>query len=172
MACVLTYLGSIVTYIFPVKSEEVGFESPVPWDVVQCPYHGKSTFLEVSPGVRRALAPSGRNYCSKESSEIPSLIHAPGTDGATVVFFRAINSQQFGGGQSIQGLLDKLSQTAPDHLKCPICNKIMSDAVILPCCHKSTCDSCVRRALASSGNMSCPLCKTRGIGPDSLLPNV
>ncbi|CAN0161140.1 unnamed protein product, partial [Ascophyllum nodosum] len=79
--------------------------------------------------------------------------------------------KEFGGGQSVQGLLDRLSETAPAHLKCPICTKIMSDAVILPCCHQSTCDSCVRRALASSGNMSCPLCRKRGVGPDSLLPN-
>ncbi|CAN0406665.1 unnamed protein product, partial [Hapterophycus canaliculatus] len=67
--------------------------------------------------------------------------------------------------------LDRLSQSAPAHLKCPICSKIMSDAVILPCCAKSTCDSCVRRALNASATMSCPLCQSRGVGPDSLLPN-
>ncbi|CAM9269420.1 unnamed protein product, partial [Ectocarpus sp. 12 AP-2014] len=79
--------------------------------------------------------------------------------------------KEFGGGQSVQGLLDRLSESAPKHLKCPICSKIMSDAVILPCCAKSTCDSCVRRALNASASMSCPLCQTRGVGPDSLLPN-
>ncbi|CAM9144975.1 unnamed protein product, partial [Sphacelaria rigidula] len=80
--------------------------------------------------------------------------------------------KEFGGGQSVQGLLDRLSKTAPAHLKCPICFKIMSDAVIVPCCHKSTCDSCVRRALGASPDMSCPLCKTRDVRPDSLLPNM
>ncbi|CAN0087622.1 unnamed protein product, partial [Discosporangium mesarthrocarpum] len=78
--------------------------------------------------------------------------------------------KEYGGGQSVEGLLERLSKEAPAHLKCAICNKIMSDAVINPCCHKSTCDSCARSALAT-GNMMCPLCNTKGKGPDGLVPN-
>eukprot|EP00904_Undaria_pinnatifida_P008138 jgi/Undpi1/4454/HiC_scaffold_17.g07808.m1 len=139
--------------------------------IQECPTNGDLSFH--SAKLKRVVGiPTSMIKLADGDRQGGGLVNASGqlvTIRANDQAFRKL--KEFGGGQSVQGLLDKLSQAAPAHLKCPICSKIMSDAVILPCCHKSTCDSCVRRALASSGNMSCPLCKTRGIGPDSLLPN-
>ena len=30
----------------------------------------------------------------------------------------------------------------PEELKCPICKKLLRDAVVIPCCNKSFCDEC------------------------------
>lgn len=34
------------------------------------------------------------------------------------------------------------SDPIPDELLCPICNDLMSDAVVIPCCGNSYCDDC------------------------------
>lgn len=34
------------------------------------------------------------------------------------------------------------SDPIPDELLCPICNDLMTDAVVIPCCGNSYCDDC------------------------------
>ena len=65
-----------------------------------------------------------------------------------------------------------LSKSAGSHLKCAMCDNLLKDAVIFPCCMQSACDHCVRqKILAGGGNIACPLCEKRGLVPDRLLPN-
>ena len=70
------------------------------------------------------------------------------------------------------------TEQVPPDLQCPLCGELFREAVIIPCCGKSFCDSCIRPRLLeetlSSGNAlgTCPECKRDGISPDSLIPNL
>lgn len=66
--------------------------------------------------------------------------------------------------------LDQLIMNPDDHLACPLCKRLMNDAVLIPCCQESACDECVRSALIDH-NLVCPLCSTPNMSPERLLPN-
>ena len=58
----------------------------------------------------------------------------------------------------------------PDHFKCPICSKRMTlPSQMESCCKKSACDKCLQRALLSES--TCPLCSTKNVTSDDLVPN-
>ncbi|CAJ1946288.1 unnamed protein product [Cylindrotheca closterium] len=65
------------------------------------------------------------------------------------------------------------ASTVPDYLLCPICNKALRKATLLPWDSegRSTCESCIRDALTQSG-FRCPLTGMEGVSPDDLLPNI
>jgi protein MPE1 len=60
----------------------------------------------------------------------------------------------------------------PEYLQCAICHNVVKDAMILPWDPegRTTCESCIRDALAQSG-FRCPLTGIEGVSPDDLLPN-
>lgn len=60
----------------------------------------------------------------------------------------------------------------PEELSCPLCRWLLEDAVMLPCCAASVCESCARERLAESGN-KCPLkeCGASDTSQDDLIPN-
>eukprot|EP00047_Mylnosiga_fluctuans_P011746 m.22648 g.22648 ORF g.22648 m.22648 type:complete len:638 (-) comp3783_c0_seq1:227-2140(-) len=71
------------------------------------------------------------------------------------------------------------TQPVPPELLCPMCNKLFSEAVIIPCCGKSYCDSCIRPKLlddslqtgAIGGTCPAPDCGRTDVSPDALIPN-
>ncbi|XP_069385512.1 E3 ubiquitin-protein ligase RBBP6-like [Paralichthys olivaceus] len=63
------------------------------------------------------------------------------------------------------------SDPIPDELLCPVCNELMQDAAIIPCCGNSYCDDCIRTALLDSEEHICITCKQSGVSPDSLIAN-
>lgn len=54
-------------------------------------------------------------------------------------------------------------------LLCPICNELMVDATVTPCCGNSFCNGCVRSLLLKSGDGTCFDCN-KSISPDDLVP--
>ncbi|KAL3942313.1 MAG: hypothetical protein SGBAC_003486 [Bacillariaceae sp.] len=121
-----------------------------------------------------------------------SLQAPPPTDGEegddTAVAVLQPNSQGFkdlvsrGGGQSenvtgtrhdLEYALKLTASTVPDYLLCPICEKVLRNATLLPWDPegRSTCESCIRDALTQSG-FRCPLTGIEGVSPDDLLPNI
>ena len=60
----------------------------------------------------------------------------------------------------------------PDELRCPLCEWLLEDAVMLPCCAVSVCERCARRQLAKSGG-KCPLkdCGASDTSEEDLIPN-
>lgn len=62
------------------------------------------------------------------------------------------------------------AKETPAELTCPICRKMLTNAVLIPCCMESACDDCVRTALIEKSNFHCPLC-SQPLVPDQLLPN-
>ncbi|XP_038141234.1 E3 ubiquitin-protein ligase RBBP6-like [Cyprinodon tularosa] len=63
------------------------------------------------------------------------------------------------------------SDPIPDELLCPICNDLMTDAVVIPCCGNSYCDDCIRTALLDSEEHICYSCKQSDVSPDNLIAN-
>ncbi|GAA6063891.1 hypothetical protein JCM10212_001373 [Sporobolomyces blumeae] len=55
--------------------------------------------------------------------------------------------------------VQNLAPTDPD-LTCPICSKLLRDAVLTPCCSTSFCEECVSNALIDN-DMMCPECESR-----------
>ena len=55
--------------------------------------------------------------------------------------------------------------------QCPLCKGYLKEAVIIPCCQLSFCDSCIRDKLVPEGNFQCPNCRASPISPDTLIPN-
>ena len=54
------------------------------------------------------------------------------------------------------------------HFQCPLCSKLLDDAVRLPCCSAAACDPCAREWLQETG--TCPLCCAPSTA-DSLHPD-
>ena len=58
----------------------------------------------------------------------------------------------------------------PDELVCPICKKLVKDAVIIQCCSESFCYECIQEYLCEN-EFTCPLCKATDVSPETLVPN-
>ncbi|GAA5847298.1 hypothetical protein JCM3766R1_003941 [Sporobolomyces carnicolor] len=65
--------------------------------------------------------------------------------------------------------VQNLAPTDPD-LTCPICSKLLREAVVTPCCSTSFCDECVSNALVDN-DMLCPECETRVKNLERLKPD-
>ena len=61
----------------------------------------------------------------------------------------------------------ELLMKAPDHLKCPVSQKLLGNAVMLPCCHQSVDDERIRQILINN-SFVCPLCKATSITLDKV----
>lgn len=118
-------------------------------------------------------APTPMEGAEGEETAVPVL--QPNSQG-----FKDLVSR--GGGQSenvtgtrhdLDYALKLTASTVPDHLLCPICNKALKNATLLPWDTegRSTCESCIRDALTQSG-FRCPLTGMEGVSPDDLLPNI
>lgn len=67
------------------------------------------------------------------------------------------------------GIEDK--PAIPEELQCSICQDLLCDAVLIPCCGSCFCDECVRQALLDSDHHECPVCHELDQTPDKLIPN-
>ncbi|XP_060946732.1 E3 ubiquitin-protein ligase RBBP6-like, partial [Limanda limanda] len=59
----------------------------------------------------------------------------------------------------------------PEELLCLICQDLLSDAVVIPCCGNSYCDDCIRTTLLDSEEHVCPTCSQSDVSPDTLIAN-
>lgn len=64
-----------------------------------------------------------------------------------------------------------VSLEIPQDLKCNLCQNLLQDAVLIPCCGNSFCDECIRSLLLESESHECPTCKELNVSPDTLIPN-
>ncbi|XP_074332218.1 uncharacterized protein LOC141669605 isoform X3 [Apium graveolens] len=58
----------------------------------------------------------------------------------------------------------------PLELRCLICTKYMKEAVIIPCCHQSFCERCIREVLTQKSK--CPKCSSDKFKAEDVLPNL
>jgi len=61
------------------------------------------------------------------------------------------------------------AKEVPAALQCPMCKKLLNDAVVIPCCGTSYCDECIRNYLIDN-DFSCHSCKEK-TSPDNIIPN-
>ncbi|XP_028314945.1 E3 ubiquitin-protein ligase RBBP6-like [Gouania willdenowi] len=66
---------------------------------------------------------------------------------------------------------DEAYELIPDQLRCPICNDLMINAVLVPCCGTSYCEECIRTALLDSEDHDCLTCKQSDVSPNSVIVN-
>ncbi|XP_066566436.1 E3 ubiquitin-protein ligase RBBP6-like [Amia ocellicauda] len=59
----------------------------------------------------------------------------------------------------------------PAELLCLLCEELLVDAVVIPCCGTNYCDECIRTCLIDSDEHECPTCHKLGVSPDSLEAN-
>eukprot|EP00250_Pteridium_aquilinum_P022152 c25310_g1_i2 orf=879-3782(-) len=64
----------------------------------------------------------------------------------------------------------KEADPLPPELRCSLCQGIFKEAVMIPCCQYSFCDTCLRQYLLEKG--SCPQCSSEKSKNNDLLPNV
>lgn len=69
-------------------------------------------------------------------------------------------------------VMTRIERKTPDEMNCPLCRKLMTDAVLIPCCGRSYCDDCIRNYLLEN-RFVCPEpdCKQTDVSPDNLIPN-
>ena len=65
----------------------------------------------------------------------------------------------------------KLKKQIPEDKICGICENLINDAMMVPCCGKSFCDLCIRSHLLESEEQVCPGCKEKSVSPADLIPN-
>ncbi|KAL5728625.1 RING-type E3 ubiquitin transferase [Ranunculus cassubicifolius] len=58
----------------------------------------------------------------------------------------------------------------PSELRCPLCNTIFKEAMMIPCCQHSFCAKCIRLVLIEKAR--CPKCSSAKCRVDDLLPNL
>ncbi|KAL6502051.1 hypothetical protein OROGR_027184 [Orobanche gracilis] len=58
----------------------------------------------------------------------------------------------------------------PIEMTCPLCNTFFKEAVMIPCCQHSFCQSCIRQVLTEK--RTCPKCFSSKCHVDDLLPNL
>ncbi|KAK1367953.1 hypothetical protein POM88_034045 [Heracleum sosnowskyi] len=58
----------------------------------------------------------------------------------------------------------------PSELRCSICTKYLKQAVMIPCCHHSFCERCIREVLSEKSK--CPRCSSDKFKAEDLLPNL
>ncbi|MCO5564212.1 hypothetical protein L7F22_017870 [Adiantum nelumboides] len=73
------------------------------------------------------------------------------------------------GSQSVNFVV-KEADFLPPELQCSLCKGIFKEAVTVPCCHYSFCDTCVRQYLLEKS--CCPQCESDKLKIGDLLPNV
>lgn len=59
----------------------------------------------------------------------------------------------------------------PEGEICNMCENLIVDAIMVPCCGHSFCDLCIRSHLLESEDQECPACKKKNISPAELIPN-
>ncbi|KAL1830699.1 uncharacterized protein LOC108216390 isoform X1 [Daucus carota subsp. sativus] len=66
--------------------------------------------------------------------------------------------------------LAEKNSSLPPELRCSICNKILREAVMIPCCQHSFCERCIRGVLGEKAK--CPRCFSHKFTEVDLLPNL
>ncbi|KHJ47986.1 DWNN domain protein [Trichuris suis] len=67
--------------------------------------------------------------------------------------------------------VEQKKQKLPHELLCSLCDSLLRDASLIPCCGYSYCDECIRHYLLESDDRQCPNCHENGISPTALIPN-
>nr|CCA26296.1 conserved hypothetical protein [Albugo laibachii Nc14] len=152
----------------------VCYRCGIPGHYIQnCPTNGDPEFDQHRVKKKTGI-PKSFMKAVNDPSEIPvgagkTVVNAP-WGGLAVIEPQNKNFSKLMAKSGGSATLDQLILSPPDHLACPICKRLMNDAVLIPCCSESACDECLRAALIDR-NLVCVLCNAPNMSPEKLLPN-
>lgn len=141
--------------------------------IQNCPTNGDPEFDQHRVKKKTGIPKSFMKAVS-DPSEIPvgagkTVVNAP-WGGLAVIEPQNKNFSKLMARSGGSATLDQFISNPPEHLACPLCRRLMSDAVLIPCCQESACDECLRSALIER-KLTCPLCNVSNMSPEKLLPN-
>ncbi|CAH0514439.1 unnamed protein product [Peronospora belbahrii] len=155
-------------------SNYVCYRCGTPGHYIQnCPTNGDPEFDQHRVKKKTGIPKSFMKAVS-DPSEIPvgagkTVVNAP-WGGLAVIEPQNKNFSKLMAQSGGSATLDQFISNPPEHLACPLCRRLMSDAVLIPCCQESACDECLRGALIEH-KLTCPLCNVSNMSPEKLLPN-
>ena len=125
--------------------------------IKDCPTNGDPTF-----DVAKVRAPVGIPLERLAQVDEGGLVLPDGTVGVAMADDKTFEKE---------AATLKAAQAAvvPKELQCALCEKLVTEAVIIGCCQTSFCDPCIRKVLISSG--TCPKCNKKDVLCDDLEPN-
>jgi E3 ubiquitin-protein ligase RBBP6 len=132
-------------------------------------------------GIKRATGIPQIFMVGADSPDVPgAMLTASGQLAVPVIDSKAYaqgkkaTDRDFPAGAKVAAapVLKKVERNAPEEMICPLCRKLMTDAVLIPCCGRSYCDDCIRNYLLEN-KFICPEpdCKQTDVSPDNLIPN-
>ncbi|RLN59888.1 hypothetical protein BBP00_00006269 [Phytophthora kernoviae] len=141
--------------------------------IQNCPTNGDPEYDQHRVKKKTGIPKSFMKAVS-DPSEIPvgagkTVVNAP-WGGLAVIEPQNKNFSKLMARSGGSATLDQFISNPPEHLACPLCRRLMSDAVLIPCCQESACDECLRSALIER-KLTCPLCNVTNMSPEKLLPN-
>ncbi|BGP13379.1 hypothetical protein JCM10213_009222 [Rhodosporidiobolus nylandii] len=150
--------------------------------IQECPTNGDAAYdnrprIKRTTGIPKSFltevagptVPTGEEDAATSAAKSGIMVTADGgfvvarPDNASWLAHRALTSNL--SASDVQNL----APTDPD-LTCPVCSKLLREAVLTPCCSTSFCDECVSNALLDN-DMLCPECETRVKNLDKLKPD-
>ena len=134
--------------------------------IERCPTNGDPNY-----DIKKSRMPTGIPASFLVQVNEGGLKLADGTSGAL-----ASNDHVFARAMGAVAKVEK-KQEIPDEYKCPICSELYRDAVMIPCCQMTACDTCLRDKLMLVADdeealPTCPFCGSTDQDCDSLLPNL
>ena len=136
-----------------------------------CPTNGDAKYdLPQVKGMRNVHLPSAGRMIVKDLSavDVANKLVVPNPDGTYTVFCALQSGQaQLERDQNTQLNISIDMKDVPSHLKCPLTNTFLREAVAMPCCKRHVNDSTIRQALLKR-SMQCPLCDRHNVYPDSV----
>jgi len=134
--------------------------------IKNCPTNGDPKYDVITV---RGTAGIPKEFLKTKSNTSASNMLQPGFGFVEM----APNEAEFNKLIAISGVTAKESEV-PDELKCPLCDKLYNNVVLIPCCGNSFCSECIQQALIDNeeDDFKCPSCSVKNVKLDNLYPNV
>lgn len=123
--------------------------------------------LSSQPDVKKSTGIPRSFMVVVDSPDFPGALMTPEGRYAVPAVDHAAYLEKGKGQQTVE---QPAKPKIPDDLVCPLCNDLLTDALLVPCCANSYCDDCIRNYLVESDH-ECPGCHEKDISPTSLIPN-
>jgi len=134
--------------------------------IKNCPTNGNPKYDVITV---RGTAGIPKEFLKTKSNTSASNMLQPGFGFVEM----APNEAEFNKLIAVSGVIVKEGEV-PDELKCPLCDKLYNNVVLISCCGNSFCSECIQLALIDSeeDDFKCPSCGVKNVKLDQLLPNV
>nr|XP_004303469.2 PREDICTED: uncharacterized protein LOC101301887 [Fragaria vesca subsp. vesca]XP_011467226.1 PREDICTED: uncharacterized protein LOC101301887 [Fragaria vesca subsp. vesca]XP_011467227.1 PREDICTED: uncharacterized protein LOC101301887 [Fragaria vesca subsp. vesca] len=155
--------------VYPVP-EATFFRSGLDADKDAC-----SPGYEANTGITRCLEPAAGEFQKLEASGTSDAIpgsHLHGGVEHTIPQTKSKPEVQkdFNPEKMSRNPVDTKNADMPSEMKCPLCNSLFKEAVMIPCCQHSFCEKCIRQVLLEKAR--CPKCFSTKCRIEDLLPNI